>query len=88
MVIKKKLWVNEPLNNLIIDSLLLLLIISDVAQYVNLQGRVKSSKKYAAEIKFDFQIDSVGKLDKKIKLGFKIRKVFHYSISNSSVPDR
>ncbi|XP_035704136.1 mitogen-activated protein kinase kinase kinase kinase 3 isoform X3 [Folsomia candida] len=31
----------------------------DVAKYVNLQGKIKSSKKYAAEIKFDFQIASV-----------------------------
>lgn len=38
------------------------LVISDVAKYVNLQGKIKSSKKYAAEIKFDFQIASVGEI--------------------------
>lgn len=30
---------------------------------VNLQGRLKSSRKLSSELTFDFQIESIGKLD-------------------------
>jgi hypothetical protein len=63
-------------------------LVLDLAQYLNLQGKVKASKKYAAEIKFDFQIDSVGKLKKYFQLIAIRYKLINNFDNIYSVPDR
>lgn len=35
--------------------------LSGIAKFVNINGKVKSGRKTCSEIKFDFQVDSVGK---------------------------
>lgn len=35
--------------------------VSDVVRVVNLQGRLKERKKQTSELRFDFNIDSIGK---------------------------
>lgn len=47
------------------DNLLLLLLSPDNLKIVNLQGRLKSNKKLASELSFDFCIGSVGKRSQK-----------------------
>lgn len=37
------------------------MIFLGIAKFVNINGKVKSGRKTCSEIKFDFQVDSVGK---------------------------
>lgn len=39
------------------------LCFTDVVRVVNLQGKLKERKKQTSELKFDFNIDSIGKLN-------------------------
>jgi len=57
-VINRKGYLNVA-NVTQLEKDTLMICYENVAKFVNLQGKTKSSKKYAAEIKFDFQIDSI-----------------------------
>ena len=43
-------------------NIFFIFIFSDVVKVVNLQGKLKSNKKQASELFFDFPINNIGKL--------------------------
>ena len=50
------------------------LFFSDVVKVVNLQGKLKSNKKQASELFFDFPINNIGRLESEVetyKVGYK-----------------
>ena len=59
------IWLNNYNFDLIIFQkkifLLNCLFFSDVVKVVNLQGKLKSNKKQAAELFFDFPINNIGR---------------------------
>ena len=53
------------------------LFFSDVVKVVNLQGKLKSNKKQASELFFDFPINNIGRLESEVetyKVGYKFWK--------------
>ena len=51
-------WKLSKSNHSITDELM---ILSDVVKVVNLQGKLKSSKRQASELHFDFTVSYIGK---------------------------
>ena len=43
------------------------LFFSDVVKVVNLQGKLKSNKKQASELFFDFPINNIGRLESEVE---------------------
>ena len=44
------------------------LFFSDVVKVVNLQGKLKSNKKQASELFFDFPINNIGRLESEVEI--------------------
>ena len=42
-------------------------LFSDVVKVVNLQGKLKSNKKQASELFFDFPINNIGRLESEVE---------------------
>lgn len=51
--------------------------IVDVVKVVNFQGKLKSSKRHATELHFDFTITAIGELGIYVRYDWKLINFFH-----------